>query len=128
VNPIANTGESILFLYSNSHNKARVSKGVEIINPTVPKVDMYIVTAAINSRILITVFFSILAGGFDSEETEKDFTNSVTAKIAEKVIMITKNAAGKVPGPPIAVIGVLNGSRNATLNPAIPRATNAKAT
>ena len=91
---------------------------------------MYIVTHAINSRILVAAFFPIWAGNFisDDSEAEKDLTNSVAAKIAEKVMIITRNAAGKVPGPPIAVIGVLNGSRNAVLKPAIPRTTNVKAT
>jgi len=116
-----------MFLYPNNHNRTKISKGVEIINPTVLKVSIYITTVTTISRILTTSLISILAGDFDSG-AEKDLTNSVTANIAEQVIIITKYTVGKVPGPPTAVTGVLNGSRSAVLNTTSPRTTNAKET
>jgi len=129
VKPTASIGEIIICLYPNNHNKTRSSKGVEIIKPTTRKVDMYIATAAIIIRILITSFTSVLAldDGFDSD-AENDLINSVTAKIAEKIMIIAKYAVGKVAGPPIAVIRVLNGSCSAALNTKSPRITNAEAT
>jgi len=129
VKPIASNGEIIICLYPNSHNKARVSKGVEIMNPTMRRVDMYTATATIIIRILITSLTSIAAldDGFDSD-AEKDLINSVIAKIAEKPMIIAKYAVGKVAGPPIAAIRVLNGSCSVVLNTMSPRITSSEAT